>query len=71
MAPSPLAGRHFPRSLGEFQAWFRADADCLDYLDWLRWPQGFVCPECAHPRAWGWRTGGMSAVSATSAARRC
>jgi len=52
MAPSPLAGRHFPRSLGEFQAWFRTDADCLDYLDWLRWPQGFVCPECAHPRAW-------------------
>jgi len=25
---------------------------CLDYLDWLRWPQGFVCPECAHPLAW-------------------
>ena len=22
-----------PRSVGEFQAWFRTDADCLDYLD--------------------------------------
>jgi len=43
---------HYPRSLGEFQAWFRADADCLDYLDWLRWPEGFVCPECAHAGAW-------------------
>jgi len=43
---------HYPRSLGEFQAWFRTYADCLDYLDWLRWPEGFVCAECAHPRAW-------------------
>jgi hypothetical protein len=22
--------------LGEFQAWFSTDADCLDYLEWLR-----------------------------------
>jgi transposase-like protein len=43
---------HYPRSLGEFHAWFRTDADCLDYLEWLRWPGGFVCPECAHPKAW-------------------
>ena len=52
MARSSLAGAHYPRSLGEFQAWFRTDADCLDYLEWLRWPEGFVCPECGHPRAW-------------------
>ena len=38
--------------MGEFQAWFRTDADCLDYLDWLRWPDGFVCPACAHRKAW-------------------
>ena len=25
-------GLHYPRSIGEFQAWFRTDADCLDYL---------------------------------------
>jgi transposase-like protein/rubredoxin len=52
MAPPALAGVHFPRSLGEFQAWFATDADCLDYLEWLRWPEGFVCPECGHGRAW-------------------
>ena len=52
MAPSPLAGAHYPRSVGEFQAWFSSDADCLDYLEWLRWPEGFVCPECGHIRAW-------------------
>jgi transposase-like protein len=51
----PRAGRHYPRSLGEFQAWFRADADCLDYLEWLRWPSGFVCTTCGHPG--GWRLG--------------
>jgi transposase-like protein len=52
MSPSPLAGSHYPRSLGEFQAWFSTDADCLDYLEWLRWPEGFVCPECGHAGAW-------------------
>jgi len=51
----PRAGRHYPRSGGEFQAWFGSDADCLDYLDWLRWPDGFICPDCGH--AGGWRLG--------------
>jgi len=36
-------------------AWFSTDADCLDYLEWLRWPGGFVCPDCGHAR--GWRLG--------------
>lgn len=39
----PRAGVHYPRSAGEFRSWFATDADCLDYLDWLRWPDGFVC----------------------------
>ena len=36
----------------EFQAWFRTDADCLDYLEWLRWPDGFICPKCGHGVGW-------------------
>ncbi len=36
-------------------AWFPTDADCLDYLEWLRWPGGFVCPDCGRPS--GWRLG--------------
>jgi hypothetical protein len=52
---APVAGVHYPRSAGEFQAWFRTDADCLDYLEWLRWPDGFVCPGCGHTS--GWRLG--------------
>ena len=48
----PRAGVHYPRSTGEFQSWFATDADCLDYLEWLRWPGGFVCPECGHGGGW-------------------
>ena len=44
----PRAGAHYPRSTGEFLAWFRTDEDCLDYLEWLRWPGGFACPYCGH-----------------------
>jgi len=51
----PGAGKHYPRSVGELHAWFRTDADCLDYLEWLRWPDGFVCPDCRHRE--GWRLG--------------
>jgi len=49
------AGVHYPRSVGEFQAWFRTDADCLDYLEWLQWPGCFVCPDCG--QRGGWRLG--------------
>ena len=41
--------------MGEFHAWFRTDADCLDYLEWLRWPAGFACARCGHNG--GWRVG--------------
>jgi len=51
----PRAGMHYPRSVGELQAWFPTDAACLDYLEWLRWPAGFVCPRCDH--AGGWQLG--------------
>jgi transposase-like protein len=45
----------YPRSVGEFQQWFRTDGDCLDYLEWLRWPGGFTCPSCGY--AGGWQLG--------------
>jgi transposase-like protein len=51
-ALQPRAALHYPRSVGEFQSWFGTDADCLDYLDWLRWPAGFVCPRCGHASGW-------------------
>ena len=55
VASSPVAGRHYPSSTGEMLALFPTDADCLDYLERLRWPDGFVCDVCGH--AGGWRLG--------------
>ena len=34
------------------RAWFPDDRACLDYLDWLRWASGFICPHCGGARAW-------------------
>ena len=48
----PRAGAHYPRSTGEFLAWFGTDEDCLDYLEWLRWPGGFACPHCGNAGGW-------------------
>jgi hypothetical protein len=49
---SPQAGVDYPRSVGELQAWFRTEADCFDYLEWLRWPRGFVCVRGGHEGGW-------------------
>jgi transposase-like protein len=43
---SPRAGVDYPSSYAEVRSWYRTDAACLDYLDWLRWPDGFWCPLC-------------------------
>ena len=46
------AGRDYPPNYAGLRAWFPDDAACIDYLEWLRWPTGFVCPRCASSRAW-------------------
>ena len=51
-----MAGVDYPGSTGEFRAWFSTDAACLDYLEWVRWPSGFVCPDCGG-RGWAMRDG--------------
>lgn len=65
---SPIAGVDYPDSEGEFRSWFGSDSDCLDYLGWLRWPSGFVCPRCGH--AGGWRLGDGRLGCASCGARR-
>jgi ribosomal protein L37AE/L43A/transposase-like protein len=42
----------FPRSLAAFEARFGTEAACLEYLATLRWPDGFVCPQCGGTQAW-------------------
>jgi len=36
----------YPTSLPDFQRLFATEEACQDYLFNLRWPEGFVCPEC-------------------------
>jgi len=52
VTPAVVAGIDYPNSTGELLAWFATDADCLE---WLRWPDGFVCQGCA--ALGGWRLG--------------
>lgn len=40
-----------PRSLLEFQRAFPDEAACADYMERVRWPDGFVCPYCDTQRA--------------------
>jgi transposase-like protein len=63
----PVVGLHYPRSTGEFLSWFSSDVDCVDYLEWLRWPDGFTCPRCGDRG--GWRMGDGRSCCASCEAR--
>lgn len=50
---SALQGGHGdPRDDAELCAGFPDDDACLDSLDWLRWPDGFVGPRCETTQSW-------------------
>lgn len=67
-----VVGQDYPGSYAELRAWFDEDWKCLDYLDWLRWPDGFLCPWCGLVGGWRaadrrWRCAGCDRrVSATA-----
>jgi transposase-like protein len=42
----------YPASKPEFNRIFATEADCLNYVATLRWPQGFRCARCGHKEAW-------------------
>jgi transposase-like protein len=48
----PRAGREYPGTWQAFEEWFPDDAACRSYLENLRWPDGFVCPQCESVEAW-------------------
>ena len=48
----PRAGVDYPGRYADLLSWFPDDAACLDYLDWLRWPDGFGCPACGGTTSW-------------------
>lgn len=44
---APIPGKDYPQNWNDFLDWFATEESCLDYLERLRWPNGFVCPRCA------------------------
>lgn len=42
----------YPANFVEFEDWFRTEAECRAYLETIRWPDGFRCPQCQDPSAW-------------------
>ena len=42
----------FPRNLVEFTERFASEEACMVYLMSIRWPQGFVCPNCGGLQGW-------------------
>jgi len=40
----------YPTTLMELEKRFSANGACRDYLFTLRWPDGWICPRCGHPR---------------------
>jgi len=62
----PSRGLQYPGSYAGLRAWFPDDEACMDYLDWLRWPSGPVCPGCGHSASAAvvsgrvWRCGGCT-----------
>ena len=46
MTANPVRGVDYPTTYQQLLEWFPDNQSCLDYLAGLRWPDGFVCPEC-------------------------
>jgi len=46
----PVGGTDYPTTFQEFDKWFADESACLEYIEKLRWPNGFTCPSCGfHP----------------------
>jgi transposase-like protein len=43
---APQSGKDYPRNWTEFLDSFGTEEACLEYLERLRWPDGFTCPKC-------------------------
>jgi transposase-like protein len=42
----------YPRTLSELEDRFSTNAACLEYLQKIRWPNGFICPQCKAQEIW-------------------
>lgn len=51
-----LKKRQDDLSLLDFQAKYRTEDDCREYLFQIRWPNGFYCFDCGHTECYYIRT---------------
>lgn len=42
----------YPLDVIDFQDMFPTDRACYEYLVLVKWPEGFLCPHCAHHEYW-------------------
>jgi transposase-like protein len=47
-----VGGLDYPRTLQEFDVWFPSEGACVEYLQRVRWADGFRCPQCGGQSAW-------------------
>ena len=52
----PKGGVDYPRNFNEFEAFFENEAACREYVTRIRWPDGFLCPQCDSDEK-PWETG--------------
>lgn len=44
----PVGGIDYPQTFQAMDEWFRDEAACRGYIRKLRWPNGFLCPNCGN-----------------------
>jgi len=49
--------KDYPNTLIEFEQRFSTEEACREYLETLRWPEGFCCPRCGNKQSWRKATG--------------
>jgi len=47
----------YPQTIIEFREQFATEQACKEYIAELRWPNGFVCPQCDQKGAWEMQRG--------------
>ena len=48
----PDSGFDYPGTWQQFRVWFPDEQACINYLERLRWPDGFRCPKCYSEKGW-------------------
>jgi hypothetical protein len=42
----PIGGKDYPTTMVQYLDWFSSEGACRDYVEKLKWPDGFVCHQC-------------------------